>query len=90
MTEKNTGIGSAMPTFIEQVINQVDQGLIIKGFVTCPESEAHIKLELSAVEEIQKEGNIIIRIASFGASKSNANAQRITVFAKKKRDINIL
>ncbi|PIN79559.1 hypothetical protein COV16_03565 [Candidatus Woesearchaeota archaeon CG10_big_fil_rev_8_21_14_0_10_34_8] len=83
MLDTTINAGSAVPTFIESIIDQAEQGLKNKGYQTCSESEAHIKLDLSATEVKEKEGGIQIRVISLGGKKSDANNQKITVFAKK-------
>jgi len=83
MAEENTGIGSAVPTFIESFIEQAEQGLIKKGYVTCSQSEAHIIIDLNAIEERGADGSINIKVFSLGGNKTNQNAQKITIFAKK-------
>ncbi len=84
MTERIMQAGTAVPTFIESVIELTEKSLGNKGYIVCPEKEANIKLDLSATEVNDISGGVRLQIVSFGADNSSTNIQKITVFAKKK------
>jgi len=79
--------GSAVPNFIESFIDEAERGLKNKGYTTCSEGESHIKLELYATEVREKGAGLKIRVLSLGGKKSDTNAQKMMVYAKKESKV---
>ena len=80
-------VGSPVKEFVRQFLKEAEEGISESGFIPCSESDSHVKVDLSAVEVKEKEGGVRIKIFSFGGQKSDSNAQRMTIFAKKLDDV---
>ena len=76
--------GSTANTFFPTVLQDIEKSLLQVGYITCPQNEAHTEMELEVVQEVDAEGNVKFYILKAGINKSNLNAQKIKIFAKKK------
>ena len=83
MPEANLGIGSPVKDFVKSFLEQAEDGMQEKGFVTCSEKDAHIKIELNAAEVQEAGGGFKIHVFSLGGKQSDTNSQKMTIFAKK-------
>lgn len=83
MPEANLGTGSPVKDFVKSFLEQAEDGMQEKGFVTYSEKDAHIKIELNAAEVQEVGGGFKIHVFSLGGKQSDTNSQKMTIFAKK-------
>jgi len=90
MPEPNINIGSPVKDFVNSFLEGVEQGLAEKGYITCPENQAHAKMKLNAVATIETGGKGQAKILGIGGevhtSNSDTNLQEMTVFVKKQTE----
>lgn len=79
-------IGSPVEDFVESLVKQAKTGLKKQGFVTCPENEKHLMIEMNAT--VEKEGNagVTVKILNFGGKISDQQMQKVTIFAKEESE----
>src|SRR3989338_2909873 len=91
MTETNLNIGSPVKDFVSSLIDGLESALLDKGYVTCPENQAHTKMELQAIATVENSGEGGAKILGLGGSletsDSNINIQKVTVFIKKTSEL---
>ena len=85
-----TNIGSPVKDFVNSFLEGLESGLIEKGYVTCPENQAHAKMKLHAIATIGNKGQGGAKIMGIGGelqiSNSNTSLHEMTVFVKKQTD----
>ena len=83
-------IGSPVKDFVNSFITGLEEGLVKKGYVTCPESQAHAKMKLHAVATVETGGKGEAKILGIGGelqtSNSDTSLQEMTVFVKKQTE----
>ncbi|KKK49227.1 hypothetical protein LCGC14_3137200, partial [marine sediment metagenome] len=89
--DENIGkIGSPVNDFVNSFLEGLENGLTGKGYVTCPENQAHATMKLNAVATIETGGKGQAKILGLGGeihtSNSDTNLQEMTVFIKKQTD----
>ena len=87
-----TNIGSPVKEFINSFFGELKEGLDKQNLSMCSKEEAHSVMDLNAIAtgDTKKGGGVKIWNALSGeASKNNSetNAQRITVYVKKKSQV---
>ena len=78
-----TDIGSPIKDFVKSFLEEAEAGLKENGFISCSEREAHVKMELNAIETREGGGKLKIHVFSLGGNKSDSSSQKMTIFAKK-------
>ena len=93
MPETKINIGSPVKDFVNSFLEGLEDGLAEKGYVTCPENQAHAKMKLHAVATVETSGRGGAKIMGIGgelqASNSDTNLHEITVFIKKQTNADI-
>ena len=83
MPDIDLGVGSPVKDFVKSFLEQAEEGMKEKGFVTCLEKDAHVKIELNATEVQEAGGGFKIHVFSLGGKQSDTSSQKMTIFAKK-------
>ena len=90
MPNEPTNIGSPVKDFVNSFLEGLEEGLTEKGYVTCPENEAHAKMKLHAIATVETGGQGGAKILGVGGelhtSNSDTNLQEMTVFVKKQTE----
>ncbi len=81
--ENTGGIGSPVKDFVKAFLGEAEDALIEKEYQSCPEQEAHIRIELNATEVKEVGGGLKIHVFSIGSNTSDSNTQKMTIYAKK-------
>jgi transposase len=83
-------IGSPVKDFVDSFLEGLEKGLGKKGYVTCPENQAHAKMKLHAIATLETSGKGGAKILGVGGelqtSNSDTSLQEMTVFIKKHTD----
>src|SRR3989338_1884152 len=91
MPEPQINIGSPVKDFVNSFLEGLEEGLAKKGYVTCPENQAHAKMKLHAVATIETGGQGGAKIMGIGGElqtfNSDTNLHEMTVFVKKQSDL---
>ncbi len=91
MADTKMNIGSPVKDFVNSFIDGLESGLAEKGYVTCPESQAHAKMELHAVATVENSGQGGAKILGIGGElhtlNSDTSLHKMTVFIKKPTDV---
>ena len=91
MPEPQINIGSPVKDFVNSFLEGLEEGLAKKGYVTCPENQAHAKMKLHAVATVETGGQGGAKILGVGGelhtSNSDTNLQEMTVFVKKQTEV---
>ncbi len=81
--EIDFGEGSPVKDFIKEFLEDAEKGLKEMGYIPCSKDDAHVILDLNASVVKEGEAGLKIKIFNFGGKKSDTNAQRITIHARK-------
>jgi len=74
MTDQNINIGSPVKDFVNSFLEGVEQGLAEKGYITCPENQAHAKMKLNAIATIESGGKGQAKILGIGGEIHTDNS----------------
>lgn len=87
MTKEIIAVGSTVGVFTGGVLEEINKGLEKQGFITCPESESHVKFEFYAREVQEGGGKISFHIFQAGIKGEDSNTQKVIVYAKRKDEV---
>lgn len=91
MPEPSINIGSPVKDFVSSFIDGLEAALTDKGYVTCPQHEAHTHMELNAIATVGNSGEGGAKIMGLGGSVQTSNSdtqtQKVTVFIKKNTEL---
>ena len=79
--------GSPVKDFIKEFLEDAEKGLKDMGYTPCSKDDAYITLDLNASVVKEGEAGLKIKIFNFGGKKSDTNAQRIIIYARKLDEI---